>query len=180
MAPQLALCIAMVAPDAPPTLYGLGTIPKELYGVSISLLVITWSAALSRAYVRGYVLRSVGWDDWTLIPAQLCYTVQCAYMIRMAQMEMNADKNSDIRSISQLVTNLVAFWHLRFDLYSSQNIARPLLPTNHYRRMATQRYPCWHTNQHALRHHILWPLHFRLRRSCEIPFAYHSQAMHFY
>ncbi|THY51108.1 hypothetical protein D6C97_06807 [Aureobasidium pullulans] len=99
----------MVASDAPPTLYGLGTIPKELYGVSISLLVITWSAALSRAYVRGYVLRSVGWDDWTLIPAQLCYTVQCAYMIRMAQMEMNPDKNSDIRSISQLVTNLVAF-----------------------------------------------------------------------
>ncbi|CAD0023009.1 unnamed protein product [Aureobasidium pullulans] len=99
----------MVASDAPPTLYGLGTIPKELYGVSISLLVITWSAALSRAYVRGYVLRSVGWDDWTLIPAQLCYTVQCAYMIRMAQMEMNPDKNSDVRSISQLVTNLVAF-----------------------------------------------------------------------
>jgi hypothetical protein len=94
----------MVASDAPPTLYGLGTVPKELYGVSISLLVITWSAALSRAYVRGYVLRSVGWDDWTLIPAQLCYTVQCAYMIRMAQMEMNPDKNSDVRSISQLVT----------------------------------------------------------------------------
>ena len=88
----------------PPTLYGLGSIPEQLYGVAVSLLVITWTASLARAYVRGYMLRSVGWDDWTLIPAQICYTVQCAYLISMAHMEMDPDKNNNIRSISQLVT----------------------------------------------------------------------------
>jgi hypothetical protein len=93
-----------MASSAPPTLYGLGSIPEQLYGVAISLLVITWTAALARAYVRVCMLRSVGWDDWTLIPAQICYTVQCAFMISMARMEMEPDANSSIRNISQLVT----------------------------------------------------------------------------
>jgi hypothetical protein len=87
-----------------PTLYGLGSIPQQLYGVAVSLLVITWTAALARAYVRVYMLRSVGWDDWTLIPAQICYTVQCFYMISMARMEMHPVANSNIRSVSELVT----------------------------------------------------------------------------
>jgi hypothetical protein len=87
-----------------PTLHGLGAIPQQLYGVAVSLLVITWTAALARAYVRVYLLRSVGWDDWTLIPAQICYTVQCFYMISMARMEMHPDANNSIQSISALVT----------------------------------------------------------------------------
>ncbi|CAD0110340.1 unnamed protein product [Aureobasidium uvarum] len=98
-----------MASSAPPTLYGLGKIPQELYVVALSLLVATWSAAFSRAYVRGYMLRSFGWDDWTLIPAQLCYTVQCAYLISMAGVEMNPDENSSIQSIAQLVTRNVIY-----------------------------------------------------------------------
>jgi hypothetical protein len=93
-----------MASSAIPTLHGLGSIPQQLYGVAVSLLVITWTAALARAYVRVSLLRSVGWDDWTLIPAQICYTVQCAYMVSMARMEMNPEANSSIRSISELVT----------------------------------------------------------------------------
>jgi hypothetical protein len=93
-----------MASSVTPTLYGLGSILQQLYGVAVSLLVITWTAALARAYVRVYMLRSVGWDDWTLIPAQICYTVQCFYMISMARMEMNPEANSSIRSISELVT----------------------------------------------------------------------------
>ncbi|KAI4721925.1 hypothetical protein E4T48_01876 [Aureobasidium sp. EXF-10727] len=78
-----------MASSAPPTLYGLGKIPQELCIVALSLLVATWSAACSRAY--------------------LCYTVQCAYLISMASVEMNPGDNSSIQSIAQLVTNLVVY-----------------------------------------------------------------------
>ncbi|KAG9605597.1 hypothetical protein KCU77_g3597, partial [Aureobasidium melanogenum] len=70
---------------------------------------MTWTSVFARAYVRGYMLRSFGWDDWTLIPAQICYTAQCAYLISMARMEMNPAKYNNIKSISQLVTKLVVF-----------------------------------------------------------------------
>ncbi|CAD0083723.1 unnamed protein product [Aureobasidium vineae] len=102
-----------MASSAPPTLCGLGKIPQELCIVALSLLVATWSAAFSRAYVRGYMLRSFGWDDWTLIPAQLCYTVQCAYLISMASVEMNPEDNSSIQSIAQLVTISLGLFFLR-------------------------------------------------------------------
>jgi hypothetical protein len=47
----------------------------DLSGAAISLLVVTWTVALLRAYVRGYMLRAVGWDDWTLIPTLVSDTV---------------------------------------------------------------------------------------------------------
>lgn len=87
-----------------PTLYGLGNIPEELYDVSIVFLIITWLVVFARAYVRGYMLRAIGWDDWTLIPAQVCYTIQCAYLISMARVEMHPDENNNAKTISQLVT----------------------------------------------------------------------------
>ncbi|KAK5999981.1 hypothetical protein QM012_005069 [Aureobasidium pullulans] len=98
-----------MASSAVPTVDGLGRIPQELYIVAVTLLVITWIAVFARAYVRAYMLRSVGWDDWTLIPTQICYTAQCAYLISMARMEMDPTKYNNIKSISQLVTNLVVF-----------------------------------------------------------------------
>ncbi|KAG9568425.1 hypothetical protein KCU71_g840, partial [Aureobasidium melanogenum] len=98
-----------MASSAVPTLYGLGRIPEELYIVAITFLTMTWTSVFARAYVRGYMLRSFGWDDWTLIPAQICYTAQCAYLISMARMEMDPAKYNNIKSISQLVTKLVVF-----------------------------------------------------------------------
>ena len=138
--------------SATPTLYGLGSIPQQLYGVAISLLVITWTTFLARAYVRGYLLRSAGWDDWTLIPAQICYTVQCGYMISMARMESDPEHNSSIREIPQLVTvsehsvqssgprSLTDLppelgslcWDLRADLHSPQDLPRPFLPPHYH------------------------------------------------
>ncbi|KAG9668297.1 hypothetical protein KCU99_g6480, partial [Aureobasidium melanogenum] len=98
-----------MASSAVPTLDGLGRIPEELYIVAITFLTMTWASVLARFYVRGYMLRSFGWDDWTLIPAQICYTAQCAYLISEARMEMDPAKYNNIKSISQLVTKLVVF-----------------------------------------------------------------------
>ena len=54
--------------DQIPSVYGLESTAVDLYGAAISLLVVTWTAALLRAYVRIHMLNSVGWDDWTLVP----------------------------------------------------------------------------------------------------------------
>jgi hypothetical protein len=61
--------------DQIPSVYGLEFMAVDLSGAAISLLVITWTTALLRAYVRGYMLRAVGWDDWTLIPTLVSGTI---------------------------------------------------------------------------------------------------------
>jgi hypothetical protein len=61
--------------DQIPSVYGLESIAVNLSGAAISLLVVTWIAALLRAYVRGYMLHAVGWDDWTLIPTLVSRTI---------------------------------------------------------------------------------------------------------
>lgn len=108
--------------DQIPSMYGLESTAVDIYGTAISLLVITWTAALLRAYVRGFILRSVGWDDWTLIPTlvrkavpdvpahysdqtlQVAFTTQCAYLLEIGDAEMLPDQHSQPEAISEVVT----------------------------------------------------------------------------
>jgi hypothetical protein len=105
--------------DQIPSVYGLESIAVDLSGAATSLLVVTWTAALLRAYVRGYMLRAVGWDDWTLIPTlvsnkcpceeclltiQVAFTTQCAYLLKIADAEMHPDQHSRPKAISEVVT----------------------------------------------------------------------------
>jgi hypothetical protein len=71
--------------DQIPSVYGLESTAVNLYGTAISLLVITWTAALLRAYVRGYMLHSVGWDDWTLIPTLVSGNIRMSLYIMLIE-----------------------------------------------------------------------------------------------
>lgn len=54
---------ALQIPD--PTHLGSG--PVQLLQVGIAFLAITWVTMALRAYTRIFLIRSFGWDDWTML-----------------------------------------------------------------------------------------------------------------
>lgn len=43
-----------------------------IFGLTIALLVLTWTTVFLRLGVRLFMIRSFGWDDVFLILAQVC------------------------------------------------------------------------------------------------------------
>jgi len=50
-----------------PDAANLGDRPLVMSRVAIAFLVLTWTAVFLRVYVRAVLIRSFGWDDWTII-----------------------------------------------------------------------------------------------------------------
>ncbi|KAF1986278.1 hypothetical protein K402DRAFT_421485 [Aulographum hederae CBS 113979] len=46
----------------------------EVLAVAILFACLTWITVLLRVYVRGYLLRSFGLDDWTMVATQIFFT----------------------------------------------------------------------------------------------------------
>ncbi|GAB7346857.1 hypothetical protein MBLNU459_g1941t1 [Dothideomycetes sp. NU459] len=92
-----------------PEIKNLGAGPAELLGVSIAFLVITWIAVSLRVWVRASGARSFGWDDWTIMLCLCSFTIQGAYSIKIALVELSPDKNDNLAGISKLVTDYIAF-----------------------------------------------------------------------
>lgn len=55
--------------DEVPTLDNLGSIPHSLFSGTVAILAIVWVSAALRVYVRSVMMRSFGWDDWTIMLA---------------------------------------------------------------------------------------------------------------
>lgn len=45
----------------------LGSGPWQLVNVSIAFLAITWFSVALRVWARAGIIRSFGWDDWTIL-----------------------------------------------------------------------------------------------------------------
>jgi hypothetical protein len=52
-----------------PTLNHLGSIPQSLFSGTIAILSVAWFSVILRVYVRSTMMRSFGWDDWTIMLA---------------------------------------------------------------------------------------------------------------
>lgn len=50
-----------------PDVTQLGNAPQNMLSLAVTLLIITWIALSLRILARGFLLRSFGWDDWTMI-----------------------------------------------------------------------------------------------------------------
>ncbi|THX60529.1 hypothetical protein D6D06_01228 [Aureobasidium pullulans] len=92
-----------------PTLSHLGSVPQSLFSGTVAILTIAWFSVVLRVYVRSVMMRSFGWDDWTIMLAIAAFTVQCAYIIKAAQMEMQPTKYNNVAGLSELVTDIIAF-----------------------------------------------------------------------
>lgn len=60
-------------------LANLGDRPIRMITVSIAFLTLAWTTVTLRACVRGFIIRSFGWDDWTML---LCLVCVYRYMLR--------------------------------------------------------------------------------------------------
>lgn len=104
-----------------PDIRDLGDGPQNMLSVAVALLVVTWVALSLRILARGFLLRSFGWDDWTMILTvvrsgivfsqhvcshvwQIAFSVQCGYLIRLATVEMAPGNDGNLQAILRLVT----------------------------------------------------------------------------
>lgn len=55
--------------DEVPTLDNLGSIPHSLFSGTVAILTVAWLSAVLRIHVRSVMMRSFGWDDWTIMLA---------------------------------------------------------------------------------------------------------------
>lgn len=53
-----------------PSITELESVPMLV--VALTFLSISWLAVSLRIYVRGYMIRAFGWDDWLMIATQVC------------------------------------------------------------------------------------------------------------
>ena len=56
----------------------LGSGPTRLVNVGIAFLSIAWLAVVLRVWARAIIIRTFGWDDWTI----LLTMVRCRVFIR--------------------------------------------------------------------------------------------------
>jgi hypothetical protein len=52
-----------------PTLNHLGSIPQTLFSATVAILSVAWFSVILRVYVRSVMMKSFGWDDWTIMLA---------------------------------------------------------------------------------------------------------------
>lgn len=55
--------------------------------VSVVFLVLTWSAFALRIYVRGFMIRSFGGDDWMMLLTVALLSACCGLLIAVEQFE---------------------------------------------------------------------------------------------
>lgn len=58
--------------DEIPTLNHLGSIPQSLFSGTVAILSVAWFSVVLRVYVRSAMMKSFGWDDWTIMLAIVC------------------------------------------------------------------------------------------------------------
>ncbi|GAB7340783.1 hypothetical protein MBLNU457_7155t1 [Dothideomycetes sp. NU457] len=68
------------------------TVP--MIAVSAVFLAICWLTVTLRFYVRGFIAKSIGWDDWTIVLATLVYTGFAACIFQIGHMELTSNMNT--------------------------------------------------------------------------------------
>ncbi|KEQ60459.1 uncharacterized protein M437DRAFT_19625, partial [Aureobasidium melanogenum CBS 110374] len=58
-----------------------------LVAISVTFLTITIFFASLRFFVRGYMIKSLGWDDWLILLALASFVCQASFLIHLAWME---------------------------------------------------------------------------------------------
>ena len=62
-----------------------------LVAISVAFMTITIFSTSLRFFVRGFMIKSLGWDDWLILLATASFICQASFLIRLAWMEQNYD-----------------------------------------------------------------------------------------
>ncbi|KAL1304819.1 hypothetical protein AAFC00_003747 [Neodothiora populina] len=92
-----------------PDVTNLGSGPVQLVRVGVAFLVVAWISTALRFWTRTMIIRSLGWDDYTMLLTMISFTVQCAYLIRGGIIEMHPEQIVTLGAIAELITDVIAF-----------------------------------------------------------------------
>lgn len=62
-----------------------------LIAISVAFMTITIFCTSLRFFVRGYMIKSLGWDDWLILVALASFICQASFLIHLAWMEQHYD-----------------------------------------------------------------------------------------
>lgn len=58
-----------------------------LVAISVAFLTITILFTTLRFFVRGFMIKSLGWDDWLILLALASFVCQASFLIHLAWIE---------------------------------------------------------------------------------------------
>lgn len=66
---------------------------EALTAISIAFMTITIFCTSLRFFVRGYMIKSLGWDDWLILVSLLSFVCQASFLIHLAWIIQHEDLN---------------------------------------------------------------------------------------
>jgi hypothetical protein len=100
---------------------------EALTAISIAFMTITIFCTSLRFFVRGYMIKSLGWDDWLILVSLVSFVCQASFLIHLAWIIQHEDLNmiktlADALEVSKhcalgltlltIVSYSLSFWNL--------------------------------------------------------------------
>ncbi|KAG9889369.1 hypothetical protein KCU94_g15728, partial [Aureobasidium melanogenum] len=79
-----------VIADAAHRVAGLGPRTVVMLVMGVFFLVVSWISFALRVYVRGFLIRSFGKDDWMMLITVCLFTICCSLLIAIEQIEQSS------------------------------------------------------------------------------------------
>ncbi|KAL5377372.1 hypothetical protein DPSP01_009869 [Paraphaeosphaeria sporulosa] len=111
---------------------------NEVLAVAILFLVLTWLTMSLRIYVRGFMLRTWGNDDWVMLATVLIFTVYLGFQMVAAAHGTGQHRNNLSDQDAKIA---LLFWYLCELLYVISSCTLKIALGIFYLRVALQR---WH------------------------------------
>lgn len=55
----------------------LGNGPDTMIAISVAFLAISWTSVTLRVFVRAFMIRAFGWDDWVMLVTLVSLATVC-------------------------------------------------------------------------------------------------------
>ncbi|KAI4736781.1 hypothetical protein E4T50_12731 [Aureobasidium sp. EXF-12298] len=124
----------MTAANGTPTLHELKS--YDMLAISAVFLALSAITVIARIYVRGWMIRSFGWDDWLMMVTWALFAVTTSLLIAIARLEIVPPGVADQDTVNYILTLVVCI----FGLYILTTIIFKLSLAIFFLRVVNQRW----------------------------------------
>jgi hypothetical protein len=114
-----------VISDAAHRVAAVGPRTTVMLIVAVVFLIICWTSFALRVYVRAILIRSFGWDDWSMLLTICLSTTCCSLLICIERIEQSERPQraleEGIRSELELLNNLMKVCRMRYASWIGTN-----------------------------------------------------------
>ncbi|THY30216.1 hypothetical protein D6D01_03313 [Aureobasidium pullulans] len=124
----------MADPSAVPTLSELKS--YDMLAISAVFLALSAITVILRVYVRGWMIRSFGWDDWLMMVTWALFAMTTSLLMSIALSEINPPGVADQDTVNRILTLVVCI----FGLYILTTVIFKLSLAVFFLRVVNQRW----------------------------------------